>query len=183
MRLSLPLVLCLGSGSLAVLSACSPTFNWREVRPENTGLSALFPCKPDKAQRSVALGGTLTELTLLGCETGGAMFALSVATLTDVSQVDDVLAGWQNATLANMKATGASQTLPVRLPGAGPQPLATRVGASGQRADGSALQSQSQYFSKGSQVFQAVIYAGRIEPETADTFFTNLKFDAEGRRP
>ncbi len=31
------------------LGACNPSLNWREVRPDNTALSLLLPCKPDKA--------------------------------------------------------------------------------------------------------------------------------------
>jgi len=36
--------------AMALLAACSPTLNWREVRPEGTRLALLLPCKPDKAQ-------------------------------------------------------------------------------------------------------------------------------------
>ena len=28
------------------LAGCSPAFNWREVRPENTHLQVLLPCNP-----------------------------------------------------------------------------------------------------------------------------------------
>lgn len=169
------------AGLLLLLAACNPVFNWREVRPDNTALALLLPCKPDKAERSVPLGGRPTELAMLGCDAGDATFAIAVATLDDAAQAAAVLAGWQTATLANLKAAGGGQTSPLKLPGADPLP-AVLVRASGQRADGRAVQSQAAYFSQGRQVFQAVIYADKMDPEVAETFFSSLKLDAGSPR-
>ncbi|MDI1271596.1 MAG: hypothetical protein PSV40_21120 [Polaromonas sp.] len=166
---------------LLLLAACNPVFNWREVRPDNTALTLLLPCKPDKARRSVPLGGRPTELAMLGCDAGDATFAVAVATLDDAAQAAAVLAGWQTATLANLKADGG-QTGPLTLPGADALPPAVLVRASGQRADGRAVQSQAAYFSQGRQVFQAVIYADRMDPEVAETFFSSLKLDGGNPR-
>lgn len=163
---------------LLLLAACNPVFNWREVRPDNTALTVLLPCKPDKAQRSVPLGGRPTELAMLGCDAGDATFAVAVATLDDAAQAAAVLAGWQTATLANLKAAGGGQTSPLKLPGADLLPPAVLVRASGQRTDGRAVQSQAAYFSQGRQVFQAVIYADKMDAEVAETFFSSLKLDA-----
>ena len=92
------------AAALLALAACSPTFNWREVRPDGTALSLLLPCKPDKAERSVPLGGKPTELLMLGCDAGDATFAVAVADIGDASRAETVLAQWQALTLANMKA-------------------------------------------------------------------------------
>ena len=67
-----------GLVALLSLAACSPTFNWREVRPEGTRLNLLLPCKPDKAQKVVPLGGRATSLSMLGCDAGDATFAVAV---------------------------------------------------------------------------------------------------------
>lgn len=166
-----------------LLAACNPAFNWREVRPDNTALAVLLPCKPDKATRSVPLGGQATELAMLGCETGGATFAVATATVKDASQVAAVLSGWQAATLANMKATDAGEAKPLKVHGASVQPAAVVVRAEGRRADGSAVQSQAAYFAQGGQVFQAVIYADKISPEVSETFFSSLKLGDGSARP
>ena len=166
------------------LSACSPTFNWREVRPEQTRLSALLPCKPDSAQRTVPLGGQATELRLLGCDAGGASFAIAVATLApsgQAGQVQAALTGWQTASLATIKAS-SSQTKPAKISGVALSEPAWFVQTSGQRADGRAVQSQAAYFSQGQQLFQAVIYAERISPEMSETFFSNLKLAPDDGR-
>lgn len=166
------------AAGLLALAACSPAFNWREVRPENTRLSFLLPCKPDRAQKIVPLGGQSSTLSMLGCDAGGATFAVAVADLGDPSKAAPVLAQWQSLTLANMKAGPAtSQVLPIKLPGAAVEPGPVLVKAQGQRADGTAVSGQAAYFAQGSQVFQAVIYSAQITPEVAETFFSNLRFE------
>jgi len=164
--------------ALLALAACSPALNWREVRPDNTRLNLLLPCKPDKAQKKVPLGGPETTLSMLGCDAAGATFAVAVADLGDAAQAAPVLALWQELTLANMKAApGTRQLLPLQIPGASAGLPAVRVLAQGQRADGTAVSGQAVYFSQGSQVFQVVVYAPRIAPEVAETFFSSLKFE------
>jgi hypothetical protein len=164
--------------ALLALAACNPALNWREVRPEGTRLSLLLPCKPDKARKVVPLGGQATTLAMLGCEAGGATFAVAVADVGDAARAAPVLALWQELTLANMKAApGSGQPLPLRIPGATAGTAVSRVQAQGQRADGSIVRGQAAYFAQGSQVFQAVMYAPQIAPEAAETFFSSLKFE------
>ena len=54
---------------------------------------------------------------------------------------------------------------------------ALMVKSSGQRADGRAVAGQAAYFSRGSQLFQVVLYAGVIDAEVAETYFSSLKFE------
>ena len=176
----------------ASLAACNPTFNWRDVRPEGTALSVLMPCKPDKAEKKVPLGDAPVVLRLLGCDAGGATFAVAVAEAGNALKVAEVLTQWQSGTLTNMKAPpvgqpfsqrqgisdqGTTEIQLLKLPGAALQPPAVLIKASGQRADGTAVSGQAAYFVQGSQVFQAVIYAAKIQPEVAETFFSSLKFE------
>ncbi len=162
---------------MALLPACSPSLNWRDVRPEGTSLALLLPCKPDKAQRTVPLGGSATELNMLGCDAGGATFAVASADIGDAAKVADVLVQWQKLTLANMKAAPGAQVLPLKVTGSSPLPPAVLVRAEGQRADGQAVTGQAAYFAKGTQVFQVVMYAGKAAPEAGETFFSSLKFE------
>jgi hypothetical protein len=162
---------------MVLLAGCSPALNWREVRPEGTRLALLLPCKPDKAQKTVPLGGPATQLLMLGCDAGGATFAVAVADLGDAAKAAPVLAQWQTLTLANMKAGPAPQVLPLKLPGAAAVPPATLVKAEGQGPDGKPVSGQAAYFAQGSQVFQVVMYSPRIAPEAAEAFFSSLKFE------
>lgn len=161
--------------ALVALTACNPTFNWRDVRPDGTQISLLMPCKPDKAQKTVPLGGQPTELTLLSCDAGGVTFAVAVADVKDASKVTATLAQWQSATLANMKAAPATSGAAFKLTGLASG--AVMVKATGQRTNGQAVSSQAAYFAQGSQVFQAVMYADKIASDVAETFFSGLKFE------
>ncbi len=158
------------------LAGCSPTLNWREVRAEPAPLKAMLPCKPDKGSRRVAMAGRELELHAIGCEAGGATYAVMQADLGDAARADDTLAQWNRATLAHLRA-GPAQARPFTPPGATPLPSSQRVAASGQRPDGSPVQGEAAYFARGGRVFQAVIYAQPLTPEQAQPFFEGLKFE------
>ena len=160
--------------ALGLAQGCSPAFNWRDVRPDDTALSLLLPCKPDKAQQTVPIGGLPTALTLLGCDAGGAAFAVAVADVGQAAAVPAVLAQWQAATLAGIKAASPATTaMPV--PGALAAPAPVLVRALGQRPDGSAVHSHALYFAHGTQVFQVVMLASTVTPEAADMFFSSVR--------
>ncbi len=173
MRFSIYAVLALAG--LAGLAACNPTFNWRDVRPDGTRLSLLMPCKPDKAQKTEPMAGQPTELMLLSCDAGDVTFAVALADVKDIAKTADALAQWQSAALANMKVTPAAPGTAFKLNGLAS--AGVLVKATGQRANGKAVSSQAAYFAQGSQVFQAVMYADKITPDVADTFFSGLKFE------
>ncbi len=82
------MLLCLAALSLV---ACTPTFNWREVGFDQAGVSAVLPCKPDRGTRPVQLAGQSLNLSMLGCEAGGAMFTVSVLELPAGSSAQAVL--------------------------------------------------------------------------------------------
>lgn len=160
----------------ALLAACSPPLNWREVRVAPSALKAMLPCKPDKAVRQVPMAGRAVDLQALGCEAGGATYAVLFAELGDASRAGEALAQWQAATLANMRGASAQESA-FYPPGAVRLPQSLQVRATGQRPDGSKVQSQAAYFAQGRHVFQAVIYADRIKAETAEPFFAGLSFE------
>jgi hypothetical protein len=160
------------------LVACSPAFNWREVRPETSTLVALLPCKPDEVVRTVELAGEPVSLDMLSCDAGGATFAIGYAAIRDRERAGAMLAWWRAATLANLRAT-VSGDLPFTPKGSLALPQSTRVTATGQRADGEAVKVHAAWFAQraGSkvQVFQAVVYADKIGQDVSDTFFSSIR--------
>lgn len=163
--------------------ACSPALNWREVRLHR--LTALLPCKPDSAQRTVHLGGRAVTLNLVGCEAAGGLFALTHAHLADPGQMSDVLADWRATTLANMQSTSVTE-VPFRM-GAGVStgsnaqeqstgvPLPQLLQATGKRPDGSPLQARLAWFAEGADLFHMAVYATQVAPDMADPLFTQAK--------
>lgn len=153
---------------------CSPTFNWRDVRPDQTPLSALFPCKPDQGARRVSLGAKEVTMTMLGCHAGAATFTLAYADTKDVASTGAVLGHWKLATLGTMRAQASSE-LPFLPKGASILPQSVQVQAMGVRPDGTAMAAQAVWFAVGSLVFQAAIYADTISPAVAETYFSGLR--------
>jgi hypothetical protein len=175
-------------GSVAVvLAACSPALNWREVRLDR--LAVWLPCKPDQGQRTVRLDLQEVALNMVGCESSGALFAVSHTRLSDPAQVDAVMRAWKAAALANMRATSLQERpFPWASPAAGtgqppaallakiPGSALVMVEAQGQKPDGDALQARLLWFSSGADVFHIALYAPRVTADMTETLFSELRF-------
>lgn len=157
-----------------LLTACSPTFNWREVRVGDAGLQAVLPCKPDQASRQLAMVGREVEMRMVGCETGGALFAVSLVDVGDAARLSEAQSQWQAAMLAAMRAE-APQAAPYPLKGAASAPAPVRLSARGQRPDGSAVQAQAVWFAQGTRLYHAAVYAERLGAEIVDPFLAGLE--------
>lgn len=159
-----------------VLAACTPTLNWREASVDATGLKALMPCKPDTVERRLEVApGRMLLVHATGCEAGAGSFVVLHANAQDGDPAA-LIAQWKAASLAGMHGQVSGESS-ANVPGATAMPPAAKLTAHGQRPDGRAMQSQALYFARGTQVFQAVIYADRVTGEMAEPFFTGLRFE------
>lgn len=157
-----------------MLSACSPTLNWRETRPADSGAQVLFPCKPDRFTRSVMLGGEKLQMALNSCGAGDVTYALSHAELASATQLDPALKSMQAAAASNLGGP-ASVMAPLVIPGMTSHPITQRWAVQGKRADGSAVQQQFVVFTRGLRVYQATVVGSSLDPVAADTFFGSLQ--------
>lgn len=167
--------LCASAASLAVLAAaCAPALDWREVRPEATGLVALFPCKPERRTRPVALAGATVEMVLLACTAEGTTWGLSTADMADPAIVGAALAELRAARARNLDG---AETVPraAQVAGMTPQPQAVRFGVAGRLPDGTPIADQSVLFAQGARVFHAAALGGEPSAEALETFFGGLK--------
>jgi hypothetical protein len=162
---------------LLLAAACTPTFNWRELPVESTGLRATFPCKPESVERRTEFApGREIVLHALACETGGATFAVLYGDVGQASELGPALAQWKKASLASSKSRIDSEQ---RYQPGGALALAesAMLRATGQRTDGSAVQSQAAYFARDTRMFQAAVYAPRLKAEMTEPFFAGLRFE------
>lgn len=157
-----------------VSTACSPTFNWREVPVGDGGLVAMLPCKPDRVTRALPLGNASVTVEVVGCEAGGATFAVAHARAADAAQAEAWLNAWRAATRAQLADARPTET-PATLPRAALQPAPIRLDGSGQ------VQAHLLWFAQtragGVSLYQATVL-GR--PSAADAFAT---FDEGLRLP
>lgn len=158
----------------AAVAACAPALDWRDVRPDDAALVALFPCKPERNTRRVMLAGSEVALQLLGCRADGTTWGLSTADLGDESRVSAALADLRGARSRNLagRESGAD---PRQLAGMGPFDRALRFRVAGQRADGSELTEESLVFSHGTRVFHAAALGGTPSAEALESFFGGLR--------
>jgi hypothetical protein len=170
LRRSLVALIC------AALTACTATYNWREVRVGPAGLKAMMPCKPEQETRSVPMTGRKVDLNVLACQTGDATFAILFADLGDPGRSALALDQWKAVTLANMRSQGA-QERPFVPPGSLALPQALQVVSKGKRPDGTDVEAHAAYFTRGTYVLQAVIYSDQLKPEVAEPFFSGLAFE------
>lgn len=163
-----PLWVALGGGG------CTPALDWREVRPEGSGLMLLFPCKPSSQSRQVLLAGAQRRLVLVACAAGDATWALAHTDVVDPALVAQALAELQSAAAANLSAASALE-LPLQVQGATPNPLSRQVQLSGRLPDGKAVNARLAVFAKGTRVFQATLIGTHWPAQAPEMFFSSLR--------
>jgi len=163
---------------MAGLAACSPAWNWRELRLDGASLSIALPCKPDHASQTVTLAGAPVLLAMTGCENAGATLAVSQVRLPPGASPGAALAQWRAATLAGMRAQGVREQ-PFQPAGSLNLPESVRIVAHGQSREGRPVNAQAVWFARataqGVWLFHAVVYADAVSPEVADAFFAGLR--------
>ena len=157
-----------------LLQACSPTFNWRDVRLTNSPMQALFPCKPDETVRSTRLNDLALNMTMLSCDAGDVTFNLAYAQLSDRSSVGATLGAWKASTLQNLKP-GVVKELAFVPKGASDLPQSVKLALSATRPDGRPLALHAVWFASGSTVYQAAVMSERNNPAVAETFLSGLQ--------
>ncbi|MBF5005554.1 hypothetical protein ISG32_14910 [Diaphorobacter sp. NR2-3-3-1] len=165
------------------LAACSPALNWRNVPVERAQLTVSLPCKPDHGSKTVELGRDKVELSMIGCEAKGALFAMSWMELSDPSRISGVLGLWHDAVRAQLQ-------LPRQAAGTPPEesafsrkgglnvPQSVRMRSVGRRPDGTEVQVDAVWFArlKGGkvQLVHAVVYADKRDDAVADGFLESI---------
>lgn len=158
----------------AGLAACSPTLDWREVRPPDSQLLLLFPCKPSAQERRVPLAGPPVRLMLLACSAGGQTWGLAVADVSDPARIAPALAELVATATANIGGA-PSRAAPFAVPGATPNRGSQRLRIQGTLPDGKAVGMQVAVFTHGTRVFQATVLGEGGATEAADGFFDGLR--------
>lgn len=162
----------------ALLAACSPTFNWREVPVAESGLIALLPCKADRANRALPLGAESVQVDMTGCETGGATFAVAHASANGPAQAEAWLQAWHAATRGQLGEAQVTEA-PASVQRAAAAPAALRLDAQPQQ-QGAAAPVQVLWFAQSQKdgtvaLYQATVLGKPSSGEASKTFFEGLR--------
>jgi hypothetical protein len=180
---------------LWALAACSPTFNWREVRPDDSGLMTQFPCRPASHAREVTLAEQRVTMTMHACEAGGATYAVAWFDAPTTGHVGQALAALKAAALRNTTGGGEAvplpQTMPYVVAGATPHQQSGAWRWVGRTPKNEPLWVQFSAFARGQRVVQATITRVVTKPplaaasdaaaagadiESTQTFFASLRW-------
>lgn len=169
---------------IMLLTACSPALNWRTVQLQDAPLQILLPCKPQTQTRAVELGLGTVQMSMVGCEADGRLFAVTHFLLTDPTRAGEAMAYWQKAVLAQLPAQGAPEAAPLKadmqwipkqalsLPQSGHLAFAG-IGPQGQHVMGDGLWF-AQMEGSSARLYHAVIY-GNKDPKVVEMFFPGVK--------
>lgn len=159
----------------AATAGCSPTLDWREIRPDGEAIVAMFPCRPDRHERRLALAAGPATMRMLVCSAGNATFALSYVDVAAPAGVTLTLTELRTVAAVNVGAASAAPA-PLELAGATAYPEAGRVALAGRLPDGGAVKVHAAFFAKGLRVYQASVIGAEPSADAIDGFFSGLRF-------
>lgn len=165
-------------GLCGLLSACAPTLNWRvvEVGPQ---AGVQFPCKPEHAERVLALAGAPARAAMWACEAGGISWSVTRLDVPDPAHLGEVLRESRLGLARRLQGSEESGQ-PVQLNGMTPNPEARRVVILGPAGEGLPARAEAVFVTRGLQVFQLVAMAQRGRAadwaEGADEFLRSLRW-------
>jgi len=162
-RFSVALVVATG------ITACSPTYNWRQLSFENVPASALMPCKPERSSRDVPLAQPAVKLEVRACDTDGFTFAVSWIVLPPDASADEALASWRQAAAASIRATVPDT--PTRSWSVKASDAAGRWTATGQRQSGERVDAEWGYLRQGQILVQMAVYGTKPASPAANQFW------------
>lgn len=157
------------------LAGCSPSLDWREIKPDGSDAIAMFPCKPTTDARMVSLAGTRVRMVLVACRAGDANWALAFADVADPARVTQALQELRASNAGNLGGT-PSVVGPLHIAGMTPNPQAERVRVLGRLPGGDAVSLESGFFARGTRVYQATVMGKALDAQALSGFFDGLKF-------
>ena len=154
---------------ISTLMACSPKFDWREVRGTDAPYTVLLPAKPASFAREMQLDGVHLKMQMTAADADGVSFAVGVATVPDPSQIPRVLEAMQNGMIKNIRGNLAPASNP---PG-------KDIVAYGSLQNGQPVKLVARFVARGNRVYQVVVIGKEksLTAEVVDTFMTSFKIN------
>jgi len=175
----------LAAAAVLLAVACSPRFEWREVRT-GEGAVASLPGRPQNVSRELEVAGQKVSMAMWSTGTGAAMFAVGAARLpaalaADAAGREQTIAYFRDGLVRNIGGTVTSTgPAPLALaPGDARRLLASEAVEAVGRAgpDGRKPRLAARFFIVDDRFFEVVALGaeGEIPPEALDTFFTSFR--------
>lgn len=163
------------------LSACSPAWDWREIRSEDAGFQVLLPAKPVSMSRPIELDGLKVTMTMTGARVGETTFTVGAVELPDASPAtrEKATAAMRAGMVRNLRGhETAAVTVEVPVVDAAGRRIASEP-ASRVEVDGTASEKpvhmSATFVSRGDHAWQAVMMGPSHDAENAKLFHDSLR--------
>jgi hypothetical protein len=163
----------------ALLTACSPAYNWRDYSSPEAPFRVMFPDKPTVHKRTIDVGGMKVEMTMTAVDVDGATFAVGSAEAPDDARAVEALAAMKTALVRNIDATVTKEktTAAASAGGAGSTHGATiDIEASGAQ-NGAPMKLVGHFEARNKRFYQVIVMgkAKALPAEQIEQFISSFK--------
>ncbi len=169
LRMMLPLSMAV----LFLLSACSPSLNWRQVEGVDAPFVVLMPAKPSTLSRPIDLDGLPVTMSMTAAKVDGVTFAVGVIVLPDAALAPKALQAMKLALVRNINGNIESEQI-----GDSNNFDIVATGSIGRSKELAKL--LAHFATRDRRVYQAIIVGSAsamdaIGADAAESFFTSFK--------
>jgi hypothetical protein len=163
----------------ALLSACSPTHNWRDYSSPDAPFRVMFPDKPAVHKRSIDVGGMTVEMTMTAVDVNGMTFAVGSAEAPDAAKAQAALGAMKTALVRNIGATVTKEKSSAAAAASGTgntQSASIDIEATGAQ-NGTPMKLVGHFESRNKRFYQVIVMgkAKALSPEQTDQFMSSFK--------
>jgi hypothetical protein len=161
------------------LSACNPTYNWRDYSSPDAPYNVMFPAKPATYTRKVDLDGMQVNMTMTAAEVEDTMFAVGSGEAPDAAHAQAALQAMKTALVRNIgaKVTSEKSSAASAANNKGTTSSASiNVEATGTR-NGAPVRLVGRFVARDKRFYQVVVMgkASAVAPEQTDQFLSSFK--------
>lgn len=165
--------------SLLALAACTPKYDWRQVRSADAPYTVMLPAKPATHTRPITIDGAEVAMIMTAAEVDGTVFAVGTAELPDAAQAQSTLAAMKVAMLKNIDGQIKLDKTTASGTGTGQMTVndVEAVGPSGADSKNASRMLVARFVAKDKWVYQAIVVGPEkaMSREAIDTFLASFK--------
>ena len=163
----------------ALLTACNPTYNWRDYSSPDAPFRVMFPDKPAVHKRSIDIGGMQVDMTMTAVDVDGTTFAVGSAEAPDAARAAAAVGAMKTALVRNIGATVTKEKSSAAATASGANSTqATSIDIEAKGVQKGAPMKLVGHFESRDKRFYQVIVMGKeksLSPEQTDQFISSFK--------
>ena len=171
-----PLLPVLGA---LLLTACNPTYNWRDYSSPDAPFRVMFPDKPAVHKRNIDVGGLQVDMTMTAVDIDGTTFAVGSAEAPDAALAAAAVGAMKTALVRNIGATVTKEKSSAAATASGAtstQSTSIDIEAKGVQK-GSPIKLVGHFESRDKRFYQVIVMGKEtsLSPQQTDQFISSFK--------